>query len=91
MANFYNIKYQGDKVLPIFGDEIKSNSELVKSPTVSRSDYGYMIDWNDSNAAGALHYLQNKGLVLATSFRPYTVKTSGAKLLMPIMVHLCFL
>ncbi|MBK7808573.1 MAG: zinc carboxypeptidase [Saprospiraceae bacterium] len=79
VANFYNIKYQGDKVLPIFGDEIKSNSELVKSPTVSRSDYGYMIDWNDSNAAGALHYLQNKGLVLATSFRPYSVKTSGGK------------
>jgi len=79
LANFYNIKYQSEKVLPILGEEIRDISNIVKSAPVVRSDYAYIIDWSDINSAAVLYDLQSKGLVLATSFRPYSVKTMDAK------------
>ncbi len=79
VANFYNIKYQGEKVVPTLGDELKDISTVVKITPVIKTDYAYLIDWNDINSSAALYHLQNKGLVLATSFRPFTAKTSDGK------------
>lgn len=79
VANFYNIRYQGEKIQPALGDEIKDLSYIVKTSPVVKSDYAYILDWNDINAAAALHYLQHKGMVLATSYRPYTVNTAEGK------------
>ncbi|MFZ1455594.1 MAG: M14 family zinc carboxypeptidase, partial [Saprospiraceae bacterium] len=79
LANFYNIKFQGEKIAPTLGDEIKDLSGIVKVAPIVKSEYAYILDWSDINAAPALHYLQSKGLVLATSFKPYTVNTAENK------------
>jgi hypothetical protein len=79
VANFYNIKYQGEKMLPALGDEIKDLAGIVKISPVVKTDYAYILDWNDINTAAALNYIQSKGLVLATSFKPYTVLTADGK------------
>jgi hypothetical protein len=79
LANFYNIKFQGEKIAPTLGDEIKDLSGIVKVAPIVKSEYAYILDWSDINAAPTLHYLQSKGLVLATSFKPYTVNTAENK------------
>jgi hypothetical protein len=79
LANFYNIKYQGEKILPTLGDEIKDLSGIVKVAPIIKSEYAYILDWSDINTAPALNYLQSKGMVLATSFKPYTVNTAENK------------
>lgn len=73
VANFYNIKYKAVSSLSL-GDKIDNKTPLVKTPVVNRSDYAYIIDWDDYNAPAMLYELQSKGLVLSSSFKPFTTK-----------------
>lgn len=75
VANFYNMKYRSTTSLNL-GDEITSTANLVKPMPVSKTDYAYLIDYDDYNAVAALNYLQAKGLVVSSSFKPFTAKTS---------------
>lgn len=75
VANFYNVQYKPVRSLTK-GSEITSKDQLPKPVEVSKSDYAYVIDWNDYNAPALLHHLQSEGLVLASAFKPFTVKTT---------------
>lgn len=79
VANFYNMKYKPVTSLNL-GKKIENTSGLVTVPAVSKSEYAYVIDWDDYNAPAALHYLQKNGLVLSSAFKPFTVKIdNGSK------------
>ncbi len=73
VANFYNMKYR-----PVTstdrGERITSTDNLVKVSPVLESNYAYIVDWDDYNAPAALHYLQQKGLVVSAAFRPFTAQ-----------------
>ncbi|MFZ1749882.1 MAG: M14 family zinc carboxypeptidase, partial [Saprospiraceae bacterium] len=74
VANFYNIKFNSERTSSTLGKEIIDTKDIVKNVPVVKSDYAYIIDWDDCNASAALFQLQSQGLTLATSFRPYSVK-----------------
>ncbi|MEA1785014.1 M14 family metallopeptidase [Arenibacter sp. GZD96] len=79
LANFYNMKYNAVSNLNI-GDKIVSTDNLAMNAPITKSDYAYILDWDDYNAPAALHYLQEKGLVLSSAFKPFTAQTTaGAK------------
>ncbi len=79
LANFYNINFEAAKVLPVLGDEIKDLSDLNPTKAINKSEYAYILDWNDDQGAPALHYLQSKGMIPAVSFKTYNVMTSQGK------------
>lgn len=77
-ANFYNINYQGVKKFTQ-GDEIKTLDQLDRKISFEPSSYAYLIDYNDYNAVALLHRLQQKGIVVASSFKPFTTVSGGAQ------------
>ena len=77
LANFYNIKYEAKSKLPIIGDEITSLTQLDRTLVFEKSDYGYLLDWDDCNAAGALSHLQEAGVMTAVAFRPFSMNTGS--------------
>jgi hypothetical protein len=75
LANFYNMKYSPVNSLNL-GEKVTSTESLVNTQAVQKSEYAYIIDYDDYNAVAALNYLQSKGLVLSSAFKPFTVKTT---------------
>ncbi|MFS4467422.1 M14 metallopeptidase family protein [Maribacter sp. 2210JD10-5] len=79
VANFYNMKYKPVNGLNL-GEKITSTDNLVTIIPVQKSEYAYVLDWDDYNAPAALYYLQKKGIVASSSPKPFTAKTgNGAK------------
>ncbi|MFD2563411.1 M14 family zinc carboxypeptidase [Aquimarina rubra] len=76
VANFYNMKYKGLKSLSL-EEEVTSTAGVVDITKVSKSDYAYIMDWDDYNAPAALYYMQSKGLLVASGFKPFSIKTSA--------------
>ncbi|MBT8281695.1 MAG: zinc carboxypeptidase, partial [Muriicola sp.] len=76
LANFYNIGYQSSSK-EIQGTPLTSAEELAKVQPLVRSEYAYLIDWDDYNAPAVLNYLQSKGLVVSSSFRSFTSNTTA--------------
>ncbi|MDT0606944.1 M14 family zinc carboxypeptidase [Croceitalea rosinachiae] len=75
VANFYNIKYKPVTSLNL-GDKITSTADLVKTSAVQKTDYAYIVDYDDYNATAALNYLQKNGIVVSSAFKPFTTKTN---------------
>lgn len=75
VANFYNMKYRPVSKLNL-GEKVTDLDGLVTITPVEKSDYAYVIDYDDYNAVAALNHLQSKGLVLSSSFKPFTAKTT---------------
>lgn len=75
VANFYNMKYSPVNNLNL-GEKVTSTDGLVNPQAVQKSEYAYIIDYDDYNAVAVLHFLQQKGLVLSSSFKPFTIKTT---------------
>ncbi len=79
VANFYNMKYRPVNTA-VLGDAVTSTDGLASVPAVSRSDYAYVVDWDDYNAPALLHALQTQGIVASSAFKPFTATTlSGEK------------
>lgn len=76
VANFYNMKYKTVSSLKT-GDKIESTDNLTTVAPIQKSDYAYIIDWDDYSAPAVLYELQSKGLVLSSSFKPFTTKIGG--------------
>ncbi|SHG18715.1 M14 family zinc carboxypeptidase [Flagellimonas flava] len=76
VANFYNMKYKATSSLNL-GEKVVSTSDLIQATSVPKSEYAYIIDYDDYNAVAALNFLQSKGLVVSASFKPFTAKTTA--------------
>jgi len=76
VANFYNMKYRTVSSTNL-GEKINSTENLVTVSPVQKSNYGYIIDWDDYNAAATLNFLQLNGLVISSSFKPFTAKVQN--------------
>ncbi|WP_425236396.1 M14 family zinc carboxypeptidase [Ulvibacterium sp.] len=73
VANFYNMKYKPLNSLNL-GEKVESTENVVPVAPVQKSDYAYIVDWDDYNAPALLNQLQHKGLVVSSSFKPFTAK-----------------
>ncbi|MEZ4781735.1 MAG: M14 family metallopeptidase [Flavobacteriaceae bacterium] len=79
VANFYNMNYRGLKTANL-GEEITDANKIYMPRGVAKSDYAYVMDWDDYYAPSALYYMQSKGIIAASAFKPFSIKTdSGVK------------
>ncbi len=74
VANFYNMKYKEVKSVDL-GEEITSKEGLADVKKASKSDYAYIMDWDDYNAPAALYFMQSKGLKVASAFKKFSINT----------------
>ncbi|CAI8384684.1 MAG: Uncharacterised protein [Flavobacterium sp. SCGC AAA160-P02] len=75
VSNFYNMK---SKKLKNFNPEIEitTTKELVNYPRAKKSNYAYILDWDDYNSPAALNYLQKHNIVTYTAFKPFAIKVN---------------
>lgn len=74
VANFYNMKYKSVNALNL-SEKITETENLITLSPIQKSDYAYVMDWNDYNAPAALFYLQKKGIVASSAAKLFTIKT----------------
>ncbi|NJB37586.1 M14 metallopeptidase family protein [Croceivirga sp. JEA036] len=79
LANFYNIKYKST-TNGALGTKIKTTEDLVSLTPVPSTNYAYLIDYDDYNAVAVLNYLQQNGLVISSSFKPFTAATNKGEI-----------
>ena len=76
VSNIYNMKSK--KLKSFFGEsEIKSTENFVKNINVNKSNYAYILDWDDYNSPAALNYLQKNKIITYSAFKPFTVKVNS--------------
>ncbi|MFK5889494.1 MAG: M14 family zinc carboxypeptidase [Flavobacteriaceae bacterium] len=76
-VNFYNMTYA--KVTNSFkkGSEINSTDNLVTTNSFNKSNYAYLIKWDDYNAPALLYFLQKNGIKLKASFKPFSITANS--------------
>ncbi len=74
VANFYNMDYKAINSLKL-GEQITTTDNLITNTPLSKSDYAYVIDYDDYNAVAAVAYLQTEGLTISAAFKPFTANT----------------
>ena len=74
LANFYNMKFSPVSSLKL-DEKITTTDNLIEQSPVQKSDYAYVLDWDDYNAPAALYYLQQKGIIASSAAKPFTAKT----------------
>ena len=76
VSNMYNMKSK--KLKSFSGEsEIKDTENFVKNAKVNKSEYAYILDWDDYNSPAALNYLQENKIITYSAFKPFTVKVNG--------------
>ena len=77
LVNFYNMKYNALTKVPKYSNEITVNNNKVILENVVRSEYAYLIPWDDYNAAAVLYALQKENVVIKTTTKPFTMTANG--------------
>ena len=76
VSNIYNMKSK--ELKSFFGEsEIKSTKGFVKNLKPKKSNYAYVMDWDDYNSPAALNHLQKNGIITYSAFKPFTIKVNG--------------
>ena len=78
ISNFYNMQAKGLKSVRL-GEEITSTDNLVNTLSVIKTDYAYILDWDDYYAPAALNYLQKKGVQVSAAFKQFSAKTNAGE------------
>ena len=76
VSNMYNMRSK--KLKSFFGEsEIKTTNGFVKNLKPKKSNYSYVLDWDDYNSPAALNHLQKNGVITYSAFKPFTIKING--------------
>ena len=76
VSNIYNMKSKELKTF-IGESEIKSTESFVKNLKPKKSNYAYILDWDDYNSPAALNHLQRNGIITYSAFKPFMIKVNG--------------
>ena len=76
VSNIYNMKSKELKTF-IGESEIKSTESFVKNLKPKKSNYAYILDWDDYNSPAALNHLQKNGIITYSAFKPFMIKVNG--------------
>ncbi|MDH5474069.1 MAG: M14 family zinc carboxypeptidase [Cyclobacteriaceae bacterium] len=74
LANFYNLPYS-ISTTALTGKEI-TTTPVYATSIPQKSNYTYILPWNDYYAPAALYYLQSHGVVTTSAFKPFGITTS---------------
>ena len=76
VSNVYNMKSKELKSF-IGESEIETTEGFVKNLKPNKSNYAYVMDWDDYNSPAALNHLQKNGIITYSAFKPFTIKING--------------
>ncbi|MEQ9403535.1 MAG: M14 family zinc carboxypeptidase [Cyclobacteriaceae bacterium] len=77
VANFYNMSYAPvtSNIRP--GNEVTRATNVTNASVAAKSDYAYLISWEDYNAPAVLYGLQKSGVTVNSAFKPFTIETNS--------------
>ena len=90
VANFYNMPYSKVNSSVKKGTKITDTKSFIKLHELQKSNYAYLIPWNDYNAPALLYQLQQKGVKLKSSLKPFAIggnQYSSGTLLIPVSLQ----
>ncbi|MEN8248595.1 MAG: M14 family zinc carboxypeptidase [Bacteroidota bacterium] len=76
LVNFYNMKYAQVTGSISRGKEVTAETNVKKVEAVQKSEYGYLISWDDYNVSAFTYCLQKNGVILKTAFKPFSINAS---------------
>ncbi|WP_020528712.1 M14 family zinc carboxypeptidase [Flexithrix dorotheae] len=77
LANFYNMPF-GEVSSFQMGKELKE-VPVSGFTAPQKSSYAYIMTWNEYNAPAALYFLQSKGVVATSAFKPFEITTDKGR------------
>ncbi len=79
LVNFYNMSYAPIVGSLSLGNEISNNDLAIDLEDLPKSDYAYLIPWDDYYAPALLYHLLQKEINVASAFKPFEAKVSGVQ------------
>jgi hypothetical protein len=61
------------------GQRATAEDVVMKPSPVVKSNYAYLIDWTEYNAARALYFLLSNKVFVKTAFKPFSAEVNGVK------------
>ena len=75
VSNFYNMKHKAVRSFDV-NKLTRVNDLLVSNPKVSKSNYAYILDWDDYNTPAALNHLHKNGVISYSAYKPFSIKVN---------------
>ena len=75
VSNFYNMKHKAVRSIDV-NKLTKVKDMLVNNPKVSKSNYAYILDWDDYNTPAALNHLHKNGVISYSAYKPFSIKVN---------------
>ena len=75
VSNFYNMKHKALKSFDPNKLERLDNI-VVNNQRVSKSNYAYILDWDDYNTPAALNHLHKNGVISYSAYKPFSIKVN---------------
>jgi len=90
VANFYNMPYNKASNAVKRGAKVTDTKDFIKLNVLQKSNYAYLIPWDDYNAPAVLYKLQQKGVKLKSSLKPFAIagnQYASGTLLIPVSLQ----
>ncbi|MAV81245.1 MAG: zinc carboxypeptidase [Flavobacteriales bacterium] len=76
VSNFYNMKHKALRSFDL-NKVTMVDENLVSNSEVSKSNYAYILDWDDYNAPAALNHLHKNGVISYSAYKPFSIKVNN--------------
>ena len=76
VSNFYNMKHKALRSFDLNKVNIV-DEDLVSNSKVSKSNYAYILDWDDYNSPAALNHLHKNGVISYSAYKPFSIKVNN--------------
>lgn len=77
VANFYNMTYAPVTSSAKRGAEVTRESNVKRGMMVERTDYAYLVPWENYNSPAFLYALQQSGVKVNAAFKPFSIEANG--------------
>ena len=75
VSNFYNMKHKAVRSFDV-NKLTKVNDLLFNNSKASKSNYAYILDWDDYNTPAALNHLHKNGVISYSAYKPFSIKVN---------------
>ena len=75
VSNFYNMKHKALKSIDL-KKLVRVEDMSINNPKVSKSNYAYILDWDDYNTPAALNHLHKNGVISYSAYKPFSIKVN---------------
>ena len=76
VSNFYNMKHKAVRSFDVNKLTRVINDMQVDNPKVSKSNYAYILDWDDYYTPAALNHLHKNEVISYSAYKPFSIKVN---------------